>query len=608
MVHKILLLLVLTSFVEAAASTPIIVTAKRQAFVNVPPSMKTIRFSGEQLKRNQYSQVVDVLNVTPGYAVVQAGGPGQQSSIFVRGTNSNHLHLRQDGMRINSPEAVNGTADIGLLTTQNLSLIEVCRGGYSSLYGSDAVGGVVLLQTPKGTGTFIEGLRLEVGSHKTASGSGHLAGAFNNTGLYLGVSGLTSQGIHQTPPEYRQAGGYYPRLPFHQASYALRLDHICNDQIEFSLISRLTAGRMRYQYMERPLSQHRQQGLQRALVTIKATDTWQHQVGIGYFTTQQHNDRHEPTATRFYGQRQQADWRQTFDFNKHDSVMLTTELSKDSAKHIDFKGAASFRQLSQAIGALWQRKGERIALDLSVRHDKTSGFQHSTTHRQGLTLTPFKKTKVLASHATSFKTPTLYQLYAQTPYFNGNPHLKPETAHQWEAGFEHTLSDQLLWEETYFINHLKGLIESTPDWTSVANVGRARTSGLESCLRWLGKKGWSGDINHTYTKAYNLVTGQRLLRRPIAKVSGRLHYAHEQWLWTVEVSYIGRRLDIDPITGQRLTAKPYPLVNFKVQKASSNSCSVFGRIENLCNRRIQEPVGYRKAGLSVFMGMEKKIG
>ncbi|AIK96194.1 TonB-dependent receptor plug domain-containing protein [Candidatus Odyssella acanthamoebae] len=608
MIYRPLFFTFLIASAMATPTTPIVVTAKRHESFRLPPSTKTTTFTQEKIKKNQYTQVTEVINATPGYTVIQSGGIGQQSSIFVRGTNSNHVQVRLDGMRINLPEASNGTVDAALLTTQNLNMITLLRGGQSSLYGADAIGGVILLTTPKGTGNFEETLRLETGSQKTINAYGHLAGGFKNSGLYLGVSRFATGGIHQTPPEYRQATGHYPRLPYRQGSYAARFDHRFNDAIDVSWISRLSSASLSYQLREKAVPQQRQQALQRLLLTVKPTSFWQHQLGFGYLTTDQSNARHDPAFTKTHGQRQQFDWAQTFENSKAGSVSITAETSKDSARHHDNLLTASFDQASHALGALWQKKWHWIGIDISARHDKISRFHHGNTHRQGIIITPFKSTKLLASHSTSFKTPTLYQLYAKTPYFVGNPKLKPEKAHQWEAGFEQRLGGQFLWEETYFINHLKGLIDATPDWKSITNIGRARTSGLESILTWLGIKGWSADINHTYTKAKNLVTSQRLLRRPLSKLSGRVYYSHDNWLWTMEVSHTGRRHDVHPLTYKPIMAKPYTLVNFKTQKKFSDSLTIFGRIENLFNRKIQEPVGFRKAGISIFIGLEKTIG
>ncbi|MBW8308702.1 MAG: TonB-dependent receptor [Candidatus Paracaedibacteraceae bacterium] len=605
--RAVLLIFLITSAV-ATPTAPIVVTAKRYESLRPPPSAKITTFTQEKIKKNQYTQVIEVINATPGYMVVQSGGIGQQSSIFVRGTNSNHVQVRLDGMRINLPEASNGTVDAALLTTQNLNTVTLLRGGQSSLYGADAIGGVILLNTPKGTGNFEETVRLETGSQKTLSTYGHLAGGFKNSGIYIGLSRFTTGGISQMPLDYRQPTGHYPRLSYRQGSYAARFDHRFNETIDISLISRLSTANLSYQLQEKSVPQHRQHALQRFLWTIKPTSFWHHHLGFGYLTTDQSNARHDPVFTKTQGRRQQLDWTQTFETSTAGSVSITAETSKDAAHHHDTLVKASYSQAAHALGTLWQKKWSWIGFDISARHDKISRFHHGNTHREGIIFTPFKSTKFLVSHSTSFKTPTLYQLYAKTPYFTGNPKLKPEKAHQWEAGFEQRIGGQLLWEETYFINHLKGLIDATPDWKSVTNIGRARTSGLESILTWVGIKGWSADINHTYTKAKNLATNQRLLRRPLTKLSARLYYSHNDWLWTMEVSHTGRRQDVHPLTYQPIVAKPYMLVNFKTQKKFSDTFTLFGRIENLFNRKIQEPVGFRKAGISIFVGVEKTIG
>lgn len=608
MFSKSLFLIGVASNAFANPVTPVVVTAKRPDSFPLPPSAKKTVYTSEKLKKNQYAQVTEVINATPGYTVVQSGSIGQQSSVFVRGTNSGHFQVRLDGVRINSPESENGSFDAALLTSHNLSTITLVRGGQSSLYGADAIGGVMLLATPEGTGPFQEAIRLEAGSQKTVNAYGHLTGSSANTGLYIGVSRFATGGISQTPMEYRQVNGRYPRLPYRQGSYAIRLDHNFNEYTSLKLVSRLASGHLSYQLRDRAVPQHRQQNLQRIAVTVKPVPYWQHHFGFGYLSTHQVNARHDPAFTKNTGHRQQLDWTQNLEHETLGSTSVTAEASKDSASHIEYLTTNSSSQQSRSIGTLWHKKWQWISLDLSARHDKISQFHHSNTHREGLVITPFKTTRILAGHSTSFKAPTLYQLYARSPYFVGNPYLKPEQARQWEAGFEQRIFGQFLWEETYFINHLTNLINSTPDWRSITNIGRARTSGLESVLIWAGHEKWSGDINHTYTKTRNLTTGLPLLRRPKNKVSARLHYNYEDWLWTTEITWIGKRQDIDPLTFRVIQAKPYGLINLKAQKKLSESLNTFGRIENLLNKKIQNPIGYRQAGISIFLGIEATIG
>lgn len=608
MFSQFLFLLSITSSVIASPVTPVIITAKRPDSLPLPPSTKKTIYTSEKIKKNQYTQVIEIINATPGYTVIQSGGIGQQSSVFVRGTNSGHFQVRLDGMRINSPEAENGSFDAALLTAHNLSTLTLIRGGQSSLYGADAVGGVMLLTTPEGTGKFQEAIRLEAGSQKTINTYDHLASSSTNTGLYIGVSRFATGGISQTPLKYRQINGHYPRLPYRQGSYAIRLDHNFNEYATLKLVSRLASGHLSYQLRDKAVPQHRQQNLQRLALTVKPASYWQHHFGFGYLSTHQINARHDPAFAKNTGHRQQLDWAQNLELETAGSMSIAVEASRDSANNIGNLTTSSYSQHSKSIGGLWQKKWHWMSLDLSARHDKISQFHHSNTHREGLVITPFKTTKILASHSTSFKAPTLYQLHAKSPYFTGNPYLKPEQAHQWEAGFEQRFLGQFLWEETYFINHLTNLINSTPDWRSVTNIGHARTSGLESVLIWAGHEKWSGDINHTYTKTRNLVTGLPLLRRPKNKLSARLHYHHEDWLWTTEISWIGKRWDIDPLTFKVISAKPYQLVNLKTQKKLSESITTFGRIENILNKKIQNPVGYRQTGISIFLGIEATIG
>lgn len=147
---KLFYLLLTVVYADQVAPT-IKVTA--QSAHRVPVSVHKDVLTAEMLRRNQFNTLDRALNSLPSMVVVQSGNLGQPSSLFMRGTNSNHMQVRFDGMRINAPDASNGMLDTGLVTSDSVSSISLLRGGQGSLYGSDAVGGVLLLTTPKATST-----------------------------------------------------------------------------------------------------------------------------------------------------------------------------------------------------------------------------------------------------------------------------------------------------------------------------------------------------------------------------------------------------------------------------------------------------------------------
>src|ERR1700682_4733102 len=132
--------------------------------------------SAEEIERNQRRTLPDVLQTVPGLNIVQTGGPGGKTSLFMRGSNSNHTKVLIDGIDANDPSQ-DGVFDFGQVLTSDIERVEVLRGPQSSLYGSDAIGGVVNIVTKKGGGPPQFTGRLEGGSFETFNQSASVRGS-----------------------------------------------------------------------------------------------------------------------------------------------------------------------------------------------------------------------------------------------------------------------------------------------------------------------------------------------------------------------------------------------------------------------------------------------
>lgn len=593
---------ILVTAVYAGTMPPIKVTAKSTD--RNPDSVQRNVLTSESLRNKQYDTLDGALNSLPSMVVVQPGNMGQPSSLFMRGTNSNHVQIRLDGMRINSPDASNGSIDTGLVTPDSVATISLLRGGQGSLYGPDAVGGVLLFTTPKAM-TTQETIVVEGGSNHMGRFSGNASTVTQESGIYLGVNGIRNSGYVQTPIAFRQKGGHYPRLYYRQNGLVGRVDHQFNDKVNLMMVSRYSEADTLIQLSNRAAPQERMNLLQRLQLGINPSENWSHQLGGGLFQSRQKNAIRDSLESKTEGQRIQMEWTQTYRsrFGDFSSVI---DGARDDAQQKDRNLSMSFHQDSLGVGGVWIKKFSIVELDASLRRDKIEGFNPALTHREGAVLKVAQCTKIKTSYGTSFKTPTLYQLHAKTPYYRGNPMLKPEHSKQWEVSFDQMFGQNLRWEETYFVNNLTRLIYPTPDFTSNTNLGKVRIKGVESGLTWVDST-WQVSISHTFMKAEDRLNRTLLLRRPQTKLFSEIAYLVDQWRTSLEITRLGHRPDLHPITFVKAKAKPYMIMTIKTQKKLESGLHIFGRIENLLNRKIQEPLGYRKAGIAVYLGLEAKI-
>jgi vitamin B12 transporter len=164
---------------EEAEPQSIVVTATRIPTPELQIASSVTVVTAEDIAARQIHTLPDLLKEVPGLNVVQSGGPGGQTSVFMRGTNSNHTKVLIDGIDVGDPSSGNASFDFGQLLTQDIQKVEVLRGPQSGLYGSDAIGGVINVITKSGSGPPQVSASLEGGSFDTFDQMGHVSGSLD---------------------------------------------------------------------------------------------------------------------------------------------------------------------------------------------------------------------------------------------------------------------------------------------------------------------------------------------------------------------------------------------------------------------------------------------
>ncbi len=221
-------------------------------------------------------------------------------------------------------------------------------------------------------------------------------------------------------------------------------------------------------------------------------------------------------------------------------------------------------------------------------------------------------TKLKGSIGTGFKAPTLNQLFQSFPDFDffANPNLKPESSVGWDLGVEQTLAGgSLRFGATYFHNNISNLIGDSADFTTLINVGRAVTEGVESFVAYQPLPTLRFRLDYTYTEASDEITHQELLRRPRHK--GSLNTA---WQATPRLSLNATLLSVGSwVDGNRdfsiprLDAPGYTTVDMAAAYELNSHWSVHGRIANLLDRHYENPVGFLQPGIGAFAGIKTRF-
>lgn len=582
---------------EASELDPLVVTATRQpARADEVLSDITV-ISRDAIDANLGDTIAELLSRQPGIQIARNGGPGTATSFFVRGANSPQTKVLVDGIAINSLDA-SGSA-LPAISLADVDHIEIVRGPASTLYGADAIGGVIQIFTKQGAqGVHADGFagygthgtsqanagvsaggefwRLRVGAnHDYSDGisalrksqvSGHDLDddAYRNNGGNAAFSILPAQG-HEIGVNWRENQGY---VGYDDGYDATANNHELFRQTQWQAFARdqfASNWHSTLQYGEAREDQHDfdNYGGGRIATTNKQA-TWQNDIGLPLGKLL--------LAAEYLGQDGE-------DYGPLDSMHMNSLLAGWTAN----------------LGASrWQVNARRDDHSAFGDHD-SFGFAY------GYQFAP--QWRVQASYGSAFKAPSLYQLYA--PYY-GNAALKPETAHNAELALHWNGALQQA-SITAYRNRVDDMIDwvlTDPDTYAgqYVNINRAQLQGatLEYALQ-LGA--WKLDASYDYLDAKDEDSGLRLGRR--ARNSGKVSdtYRWSQFELGAEIVAAGSRYDSNTVNDAANELGGYTLVNLRAAWKFAPAWSVEARVDNVFDKDYELAQGYSTPGVGGFLGI-----
>jgi vitamin B12 transporter len=304
------------------------------------------------------------------------------------------------------------------------------------------------------------------------------------------------------------------------------------------------------------------------------------------------------------GERVKVDWQGAIKVSGTQTVLLGLEDARDKISEplsASMRIASAYAELQSQLGAHWFSS-------LNARYDDNNRFGSKGTYRFAPAyLISATGTKLKASVGSGFKAPTLSELFQNfPPFFFANPNLRPESSVGYDAGIEQGFgADSVRVGATYFHNRIRDLIAADITGTTWANIGRAITHGVENFVAYRPARPLTLRLDYTYTEASDDVLHQELLRRPRHK--GNLiatWHASDALLLNLDVLTVSSWVDGNrDFSIPRLQAPGYTTVNLAASFDLSRQLALFGRIDNLLDRRYQNPVGFLRPGFGVFAGI-----
>jgi vitamin B12 transporter len=604
---------------DAAALQTIVIGATRIPTPELELASSVTVVTADDIAARQERTFAAVLRDIPGLNVVQQGGPGAETSVFMRGTNSNHTKVLVDGIDVSDPSNANAAFDFGQLLTQDIERVEVLRGPQSGLYGSDAIGGVINVITRAGSGPMKLSASVEGGTFDSLNQTAGVSGSQQAFHYSANVAHLHSGSTPVTPfdllaPGEQRHDDYYDNF-----TVSGKLGFDLTPDFDLGLVTRYTNTHLHYtgeDYSTLPALPAAQQSASdtdeyygRASAHLLSLQGGLDQtLGVAFTRNRTATLQPQTAESLNTGERVKLDWQGAVRVSSAQSVLLGLEDARDEISaplSASIRTASAYVELQSHLGAHWFSA-------LNARYDDNDRFGGKLTYRIAPTWVSSESgTKLKASVGSGFKAPTLGELFQSfPPFFFANPDLRPESSVGYDLGIEQELGGGVVRVgATWFYNRIRDLITTDLTGTTYANVGRASTDGAESFVAYQPVRQLSLRLDYTYTQASDDVLHEELLRRP--KHKGNLNAtwrASDALLLNASVLTVSGWVDGNrDFSIPRLDAPGYTTVNLAASLDVSRQWAVFGRIDNLLDRHYENPVGFLQPGIAVFAGIKTQL-
>ncbi len=608
-----LVLLPATAF--AADDDTIVVTANGIAQPRDEVGQAITVIDLKTLETQQTSVITDILRTVPSVNIARNGGVGAQSSVFIRGGDSSQTLVLIDGVRINDPSSPNAAFDFGALLTGNIGRVEVLRGPNSVIWGSQAIGGVINIQTLEPTERFAVNARAEYGYQDTANVQANVSG---RTGI---VSGSIGGGLYRTTGISALVGGT-ERDGYRNASANGKLKIAFTDDLSLDFRGYYNRGEVQFDSTfplspnALPETENEQflgyVGLNAKLLDGRFTNRLSYtrtdisRIGSDVVRPVNFNvNAIKATLDRFeyHGAFDVVDAAKLVFGVEHERSFASTFFPANGPGTVPDPAKTT---VTSGFGQLIVKPFTGLTLTGGARYDDYSDYGGQTTFGANFAYTPNNgKTLIRGTYAEGFRAPTLTE--ALLPF--GNVALKPETAKSFDVGVEQSLLDgKILATATYFRRNSRDLITFSFMTFQSENIAKARGEGAEFGLALRPTSNLNVAANFSFVDATSRSPGSfgnQLARRPQENVN-----LSADWKTPIGLS-IGTTITLtgdafDNLANTR-RLDGYALVGLRAAYSVNDRIELFGRVENLGDENYQTATGFNSLGRNAYVGARVKF-
>ena len=535
------LLMGLTAVPAVAQETkklePVVVTGTRIETPAEQVGASVTIVDGEEFETRHYPTVDDALRHVPGIEIRRSGSFGKTTSVSIRGANPNQVQVLVDGVRVKSPTL--GLAELADISPDTIERIEVIRGPQSTIYGADAIGGVVHIITRRGSGPPTGYASQEVGNHDTVRTRTGVNGASGPFDYALGFFHLGSKGqfVNDGVNQDAASGRFGLALPGNTRLGAAVRYNKTDTGLPIEFVGTPSPN------WPRLFDPNTRQESETYTATVdlrtRPVSWWEGEVRLSrYENNLAFIDRPDPfpcpPATfgvcnfpgRFKATRNEVEGLSHFHLGTWSTSTFGVEWREED---VTVQGTSAFTPHTETLSGFFQQQFrffERLFMSAGVRVDDNDVFGTTTTERGSLAYVVKEwGTRLHGSAGSGFRAPTFNDLFF--PGFS-NPQILPEKSFSWDVGI-----DQSFWNNrvklglTYFHNRFTNQIFcclplAGPPFATTANIGRSRSAGIEFVSEVVLLDNLVAGLNYTYTDTENLLTDRPLPREPRHRWNGSL--------------------------------------------------------------------------------------
>lgn len=577
---------------------PVVVSANRMPQTVDETLAAVTVITSEDLELTQPRSVVEALRGVPGISIARNGGLGKVSSVFLRGSESDQVLVLVDGLRV-------GSSSTGAFAWQDLPIsqverIEIVRGPRSSLYGSEAVGGVIQIFTKRGEGPPALEASVGVGNHQSREGSLAVSGSRNGFNARLGVHGLDTQGENSCRIEAgTQFGGCFTSEPDEDGyrnlggQLALGYQVSPGNRIELNGLYTETENEFDGSFQNKSEGQQNQVGV---AIDLLPLDIWSTRLTAGRSEDKIDSTLNDVFASRYQTRKDSVSWLNNLSLNDAMLFSLGADYLNEELESSDNFSVTSRETLGGFGQMIWSL--ERLRIELTGRHDNVEGqpSQWTGSAAAGLQLTD--TTRLHTSIGNAYKTPSFNELYF--PGF-GNPNLEPEKSRSTELGVHHQQGN---WRATAtaYQSWVEQLIAFDSVTFAPVNIDQARIKGFEATVEYRSES-WLGGADFDWLRAYNetgVNAGNELPRRPDRKFRVHLTRIMEKWSLGGDILFVARTWDNLANTRE---IGAWQRVDLHAAYALVPGVDLKARVENLFDTEYETAAFYNEPGLTYWVSL-----